>query len=152
MAQRDVTVGITATREGLTPAQLNTLIELLILWDATEVSHGDCVGGDHDAARVATGLGIDTVSHPPSNPALRANHPSTRVLPPDEYKARNRGIVRVTNILVALPKEWTEQPHGGTWYTVGHARTAGRAVVVIFPDGSIQEERNHDPRYRVAGR
>lgn len=33
-------VGITATREGATPAQLATLIDLLCAWEPDELHHG----------------------------------------------------------------------------------------------------------------
>jgi len=136
-------VGITATRAGATPAQLDALLALLLRADVQELHHGDCLGGDADADGVACGLGIFRVAHPPSNPKLRAFCRAERVLPPEEYKARDRAIVRAAGVLVAMPRTAAEQRFGGTWYTVGHARLAGRPVVIINPDGTLRAERTH---------
>lgn len=136
-------VGFTGTRHGLTPQQANALIELLIDRDIAEFHHGDCKGSDAEADLIACGLGIKRFAHPPTNDSLRAHCLSEVIHTPEEYKARDRAIVLQTGVLIACPRTVHEQKFGGTWYTVGYARTRGRPVVIIQPDGTLVKERTH---------
>lgn len=136
-------IGTTATRSGLTPVQVVTLVEFLIDLDVQELHHGDCLGGDADVDLVACSLAIRRVAHPPVNDKLRAHCRSEAVLSPEDYKARDRAIVLQTGVLIGLPRTMREQRYGGTWYTIGYARTRGRPVVLINPDGTVTKERTH---------
>lgn len=136
-------VGITATRDGLTPEQAHALAGLLAGWDVAELHHGDCVGGDAEADAIAAALGIPRVAHPPDNSGLRAYTAAEVVLPPEPYKARNRAIVLATCPLVGLPASPVEQRYGGTWGTVRYARGLGRPLLIVAPDGTITRERYH---------
>ena len=137
-------VGITATRSGLTPAQLNRLSWLLAGgcgWDVVELRHGDCIGGDAQADAVAQALGIRRVGHPPIKDAMRAFCMTEESRPAEEYHARNRAIVLATCPLVALPSTFKEQKYGGTWGTVRFARGLRRPVLIVPPDGRVVAER-----------
>jgi hypothetical protein len=133
-------IGITATRHGLTDAQLATLGRILIdctapLRGFNTFRHGDCVGGDVQAAAEARLYGYRIVGHPPSNPRLRAWFPSDSTLPELDYHARNRSIVDASALIIACP-DGPERERSGTWSTVRYARKTNARVIVIMPDGS----------------
>lgn len=145
-------LGVTATRNGLTPQQGR--VAALILRGTSahpirELHHGDCVGGDADLDHIASALGVYRVIHPPDNPALRAYclpedaDPYTlgRVLEPLPYKVRNKRIVHSCWCLLAFPATIREQPYGGTWSTVRYARSRGVPLVLVRPDGFVLPER-----------
>jgi len=145
-------LGVTATRNGLTPAQGRVAALLLRgtpQHPIRELHHGDCVGGDADVDAIAAALGVYRVIHPPDNPALRAfclpdgHDPYTlgRVLPPLPYKVRNRVIADSCWCLLAFPATIREQPYGGTWSTVLYARSRGLPLVLVRPDGNVLPER-----------
>ena len=99
-----------------------------------EFHHGDCVGVDVQAARLAAHFGYTVVSHPPKEDILRAFHKSTIILPPLGYLERDKRIVDAVDLLLVVPKENQWQPRGGTWYTHDYAKKRGVPRIVIFPD------------------
>lgn len=138
-------VGVTATRHGLTDEQSRALEE--VLWSlernrgGREFHHGDCVGGDEVGAVLAAGMGYHTVAHPGRVGHLRAYHPSQTVMPVADYLVRNRTIVDTCDVLIACPRELTEQQRSGTWSTIRYARSVRRWHIVVTPDGEIH---NHE--------
>jgi hypothetical protein len=135
-------IGITATRHGLTDAQRQTLTRVLIdctapLRDFYTFRHGDCVGGDEQGAEIARSLGYYIIGHPPVDPRLRARFPSDETMPEKDYHERNRDIVDASVRLVACP-DGPERNRSGTWYTVRYARRVHAQVTVIMPDGTIE--------------
>jgi len=137
------TVGVTATRHGMTAEQLKTFARLLVELGAVELHHGDCLGGDDDADQVAAALGVRRVSHPPTNPVLRAYCRAEVELPPEPYHDRNRAIVRASCPLIGVPREAAEQKHGGTWGTIAYARQCRRPVIVVNPCGDFYGFHTH---------
>jgi hypothetical protein len=132
-------VGITATRHGLTaPQRREVATELAYQFTYLKrwaFRHGDCVGGDEDAAREAKALGFEVIAHPPTDGRLRAYFPSHQERTPLPYLERNRAIVDASAFLIACP-DGPERLHSGTWSTVRYARSKHCGGVVIFPDGS----------------
>lgn len=132
-------IGFTGTRQGMTPAQ----IEQVKLWlpRGIELHDGDCIGADSQAFHLAKHQGLRTVSHPPLNPKFQAKNVHDMTRPPFDYTTRNHHIVDETQLLIATPKEYTEQWRGsGTWATIRYARNWNAPRVVIFPDGSLKAE------------
>lgn len=132
--------GFTGTRDGMTDAQKTSLREFL-RGGAGELHHGDCVGADSEAHDIADECGYSIRIHPPLDPKLRAwrKVPTHMMFPEQSHFARNRTIVQNTIALIATPKEMVGQARGGTWYTVGYARKLGKTVVLILPDGTINQ-------------
>lgn len=147
-------VGLTASRHGLTHAQVATLtIWLSVLRRASGghlravFHHGDCVGGDEQGAEIAKELGYWIIGHPPVNDQYRAWFPSDETREPREYHDRNRDIVSESkSALFGCPSNIIHR-RGGTWWTVNHAIQVGKIyapdirqpVLVIDPDGRIVE-------------
>lgn len=146
-------IGFTGTRIGMTGDQSNKFCQTICaMMDATEFHHGDCVGADDMAANyvfqtVRDGKegkhpapNIKIIVHPPSNHAHRAfNVRFDEIRIAKTYFARNRDIVNETDILIVCPKDKECNPNGGTWYTHDYAKRAGKKIIVIWPDGTLEE-------------
>lgn len=128
------TLGFTGTRDGMTFAQMLTVAHMVERCD--ELHHGDCVGADFDAHRLAMHHQKRVVIHPPDNDRLRARCWANEFRDEKPYLDRNRDIVDESDVLIATPKE-TCEGKGGTWYTVRYARKVGKEVNVVWPNGSV---------------
>lgn len=145
-------VGFTGTRRGMTAAQHRAVCQLVQELRPTEVHHGCCVGADAQAHAVAMSYGWPIHGHPGPSGKLRmllsdvVDQPGFReaknvsgfckLYPAKEYGARNQVIVNKCDVLVAAPAEQAPQSSGGTWQTVRRARTAGKHVIIVWPDGT----------------
>lgn len=134
-----VNVGFTGTQRGMTDAQYATCAALLRVLDHGEFHHGDCIGADDEAARLADAIGWVGVVHPPFHGAKRAfvEHYS-RILPARDYLDRNHDIVDATDMLIATPGEFEEKLRSGTWATIRYAMKCRKDVHIIYPDGSLE--------------
>lgn len=150
-------VGVTATRMGLSPAQLYTARRLMDEEAARHkrvvFHHGDCVGGDQQLDSYARHLDWYRVAHPGPKSGWSANCDSQERRGPVPYMLRNRDIVDESpDLVIAAPYEMEPQPRGGTWGTIAMARRALKAgklarLVVVGRDGSILD---HDA-WRLKG-
>jgi hypothetical protein len=135
-------VGVTATRDGITVPQMRTLrsaLRLLIEFrGAKYFHHGDCVGGDDQAAHIARWLGYTIIGHPPMVGALRAHFPSDEDREPDDYLPRDRALVDEVGLLIGMPNNEFPRPRtrSGTWYTIKYAQGSGTTTAIIRPDGT----------------
>jgi len=129
-------VGFTSTSEGMTKNQKRNLLGILFELGDFEFHHGDCVGGDEQAHKIAKKLNGKIVVHPPINPNKRAFCKGGKILPPKEYLARNKDIVNGgRDLLIAAPKERSEILRSGTWSTIRYARKKKREIVILKPTG-----------------
>lgn len=128
-------IGFTGTRKGLTADQLE-VVRILLQGHASgdnEFHHGDCVGADEQAAKLARIFRFKIVSHPPADDKLRAHFPSDEVRDPLPYLERNRAIVDEVDFVIGAPGEVTEQLRSGTWSTIRYARGLCKDVQVVSP-------------------
>ena len=137
LAGLQMKIGFTGTRKGMSDAQKIALRSILLCGGLTEFHHGDCIGADDQAHDIAVDYGLEPVIHPPENPACRAFRGALQIRPEASYNARNRRIVRDSDILIATPAEMVEQLRSGTWSTIRYARKSGRRVIIILPDGCL---------------
>lgn len=146
-------IGFTGTQTGMSSPQYDTLMSYLSFYktEGAEIfHHGDCIGADMQAHRIAENMGYEIIIHPPSNPLKQANCISKTILPPLPYKVRNRAIVDACDILIATPRGYEASwPYSGTWSTVRYAKNVGKPVVIIFPSGVVElpsrkENTQHD--------
>lgn len=134
-------IGMTGNRDGMSNPQSCRFISIISTLEAEcEFHHGDCVGSDAEAWAVACAFGLHTVCHPPAIQNLRAFTENDEQREFASYFERNRAIVDETDILYGFPKTMFETK-GGTWYTINYADKQGKHVVIIWPNGTI-EERN----------
>lgn len=136
-------VGFTGTRKGTTCQQFHALYAWLRACPAVGFHHGACLGADVEACRLAHDLyGRNAIVAHPSNigdmtspVALELSYMMT---PPRPPLARNRDIVNACDVLLACP-EGPETLRSGTWSTVRFARKISRPVVIVWPDGRVDE-------------
>jgi len=153
-----VHIGFTGTREGMTDEQKKTFRDTISRVKNNIVLHnGCCVGADENAFEICLDLGNTSFAmHPPINKSI--------VFPYDEmhkkkcnddpgyshameinvdrdYLERDRNIVEEAGFVIATPKNTTEEKRGsGTWYTIRQAGKMGKAVMIIWPDGTTQTD------------
>ena len=139
-------IGFTGTRLGMTPKQKETLDEYLNGPDFDsdenhELHHGDCVGADYEAARIARFHFFHVVAHPASDvpSTLRGNAKSDVVLEPKPALERNQDIVDACDLLIACSSSMEEKLRSGTWHTFRCAVRARKRRIIIYPDGSREE-------------
>jgi hypothetical protein len=132
-------VGFTGTRVGISTEQLVMLNEVIAECEPTAFHHGDCIGADAQAWYIVRSHfpTIRIICHPPTNPSLRANTACDEYRRPLPYRERNRDLVHETDLLIACPRA-AETERSGTWSTVRYAKSIGRTIIVIFPDGHCE--------------
>ena len=139
-------IGFTGSREGMTNAQVLHVHMLLgdLRWlEATQVSHGMCVGSDVQFHEMAKALGYFIVGCPGtiySEPWQRANVTCDLVMPEKPMLMRNGDIVRESDVMIATPKQMKESIRSGTWTTVRYARYEGKPLCILYPDGTSTVE------------
>ena len=94
--------------------------------------HGDCIGADAFAHKVALDLHMDIVVHPPINPKARAFCKGYYLCKqPKEYLKRNRDIVDACSLIFAMPiHPDRHEVRTGEWATIRYARKKGVRVVL----------------------
>src|SRR5688500_8123963 len=145
-------VGFSGTQEGMTTAQKNTLTYLLRQIKDTGDSinvvntlrHGRCVGADEEAGIIAMSLGFNVYAYPGDNLMKRSTKPCYHTsYPPQGNLARNKEIVKHSEILIATPKDY-ERPTNlrgqGTWTTIHYASQKHIPRYIILPDGGWSME------------
>lgn len=138
-------VGFTGTQLGVSAAQLTALRTVLenLKQDSIDFHYGDCIGADEQAFTEAERRGFRTISHPPTDPSKRAFTKAHIVLLAKPYLERNHDISDASDVLIATPRTVI---HGscrhGTCATVRYAWRTGGFVIVIHPDGRIEDFSN----------
>jgi hypothetical protein len=126
--------GFTGTRRGMTGFQRGQLFGFLDLQGITEFHHGDCLGADADADKIARSLGCHIVIHPPTDPKLRAFcfQEGDTLLAEKPYLIRNMDIVNAVGTMFAAPAEQVEVQRSGTWMTIRYARLAPVTLYILW--------------------
>lgn len=148
-------VGFTGTQAGMSVEQTKAVARLLAhlkAHQAREFHHGNCIGADDEAAKLANQLGYYTVAWPGPDLAKRGSFESDVCRAPRGYLVRNREIVLSADLLIAAPKTFSEMLRSGTWATVRYARRDGKPVYVCQPNGQIDKEVRESIRGRLTPR
>lgn len=130
-------VGFSGTREGMTVYQrMMTHIIFRDLVPST-LHHGDCVGADAQAWRIANHEphGIFIHAHPCNLPHARAMTHSDMVHDIKPPLVRNHDIVDSSDIMLFTPKEDQPVLRSGTWATFRYALSLKKPMVLIKPSG-----------------
>lgn len=134
-------VGFTGTRVGM---QLNQKLELAEYFcylktnGYTHFHHGDCIGADAQAAKLAKQFGFILVCHPghprdKNNTMYRAftdfNDVTHEVKP---FIKRDKEIVDAVETVIATPAG-KEVVRSGTWTTLRYCKRQGKPSHIIYP-------------------
>lgn len=142
-------VGFSGTRRGLRWSQEQDLRERLKeianrhgLNGLTEFHHGLCIGADEEAHKIAHLIGFTIIGHPGPPGQFRADYlfeRCHRVMPEKGHFARNRAIVELCDILIAVPPPLKDgQRAGGTWYTIAQAEKRQKPRLVWESGGFVE--------------
>jgi hypothetical protein len=135
VARRWTRLGISGTRDGFNEAQFDVFKKLVRFFRPDEFHHGDCIGVDEQAHNYLTGNKIAIYIHPPLIDRYRAFCDPGKfgiIEPPRTYRARNVGIVRISNIMCAFPGPNSR----GTYHAIGYAKKIGCPIYVCGVDGN----------------
>jgi hypothetical protein len=157
------TIGFKGTRHGMTEAQREALRRALAGMERSEFHYGDYLGADAEAAEIAVRCSWWAVRHPSIEDAACQAQTElvTETMKPQAELARYRFIVHRSDLLIACPHNMVAIENdslGETAFTVNHARSHGKEVWIIWPDGSIEKEapaieaRISDPRMTLERR
>ena len=137
-------IGFTGTQAGMEQAQRlafqSVMLTLAVNGGVTEFHHGDCMGADAEAHSIVRGNlpHVEIHVHPPDKDSKRRFCEGDVMHEPAPYLDRNQHIVDAAEIVVATPKENDEQVRSGTWATVRRTRKAGKGLVIVYPDGTLE--------------
>lgn len=147
---KQVCIGFTGTRNGMTPEQRSYVGAYLTGAMArhrlnVRAVHGDCVGADNDFDELCIRLSVPRGIRPCTAPAhLRARchtkpNPAKVLTEPKRPMARNRDIVADADVLLACPPNTKPIKSGsGTWATIGFGKRAGIEVRIVYPSGEAE--------------
>lgn len=128
-------VGFTGTRKGMTQEQKESMKSLLTIFCLAEFHHGDCIGADAEAHKIAKSLYMPIVIHPPVNNKARAFCKGD-IRPPKQYLVRNIDIVNECHVLIGAPSG-NEKVRSGTWSTLRYAKKRKTWFFVVYPTGLV---------------
>lgn len=140
--KRSVHVGFTGTRIGMCSNQRLELAEYLLYLKElgfTHFHHGDCIGADAQAAKLAKQFGFIVIAHPghprdKNNTMYRAfTNFNDVVHEPKPFANRDKDIVDACDRMIATPAGQTEEVRSGTWNTIRYTRKTGKPMHIIFP-------------------
>lgn len=142
-------VGFTGTRAGMTAAQKAMVVGLLVRENAVVAHHGGCVGADIDFDDICYNFrsqgsiprNIVTVVHPSDVKSARGRwHYTPHVMSEFPPLERNHHIVDVSSVMIATPVGMDEVLRSGTWACIRYARSIGKPMYVVYPDGRVERE------------
>jgi len=140
-------LGFTGTRNFLTQVQMRWLYtfldDVVKEGEVEEIHHGACTGADLEMHLAALERGIPLVVHPPVKTNYLAVEcitptPGVTILPAKPYLTRDRDIVSICDGVLGMPSG-DESDGGGTWYTVNYAVRVLKPVVIVHPDGRVEQ-------------
>ena len=130
-------VGFTGTQKGMTWQQIKEVNREILLLSPSEFHHGDCIGADEEAQKIAYRLSCSIHIHPPIISTKRAFTSGNVLYMPKPYLERNHDIVNAVYVLIACPKG-KETLRSGTWATIRYAISKKIRTIIIYPNGVIE--------------
>lgn len=134
-------LGFTGTQSGMTTKQRVTFIKALDKMLPKHFVHGDCIGADAEASELVATLLPDCkrIIYPQTDKSKRAFCTGDVIYKPMPPLTRNRSIVNLSQVMLAIPRLDHPELRSGTWATVRFAVKQGKKVIIIWPDGSIDD-------------
>ncbi len=133
-------VCFTGTQEGMTPNQeliVDHILEGMANGKYTLI-HGGCIGADAQAHRIGIHFKMpievywsNILTKQAICPGARKYHNSAQPLD------RNKTMVDCADAVIAAPNG-LERLRSGTWSTIRYARTCGKRLFIVYPDGRIE--------------
>lgn len=130
-------ISFTGSRHGLSDWQRQQLTNLLAAnaHRITDAAHGNCMGADTEFHSLVLPFVVRVHVFPSTDRRTQSPIPADAyyVASPKPPMARNPDIVAAgPDLLVACPRQLSEQPRGGTWDIVRVARSAGVKYEILW--------------------
>ena len=132
------------TKYGMTMQQKLKVQEFLVNKkdEIKNIRHGDLIGGDEEFHRMCYVFRQQNkiTVHPPKQRCYRALCKAPRIEEPAD--SRNRIIImcKKSDTLLATPHSFVENIRTGCWQAIRLAREHKLNIILVFPDGTIEEE------------
>lgn len=133
-------VGFFGTRYGTTSVQFNVLQELISKLDMTEFHHTDYVGADaqaHDLVRSVFPK-VRIYTHPQNSFSYRAFCRGDVIRQGSPFLVRNRVLIKSVDTIVIVPSTMQADWRSSVWIAARKANALHRLVIMVLPDGTIQ--------------
>ena len=136
-------LSFSGTRDGMTYKQIETVKKLLSELEPTQVIHGDAIGADEqfhqlvETHRKIFNLSITIKIYPSDRENQRAYCDGDQIMPQMSPLDRNTLIAKEGDKLLACPKEMNMALRSGTWTTIRRAKSYGKIVYVVLPNGAV---------------
>jgi hypothetical protein len=135
-------IGITGTRSGMSPEQKIQFIKLIDKLKPTSFIDGCCIGVDEETYLIVKEMGIQTIGRPGYSALTQENINEFRSVYQRDimhmaqtHFARNRDIVKESDIMIAIPYELNGK--GGTNYTIDYSIKMKKPLYIILRNGEI---------------
>lgn len=137
---REMRAGVSGTLRGATPAQSYALWRLFQSPAIGQLVHGGARGVDTEADALFREVNKDRpliIIHPAEGHPWEGPEPTWCDIerPP---LVRNKLIVQTADLMLIVPRTYTELRRSGTWTTYRYALEFGNLTLVILPDGRIE--------------
>ena len=126
----DNPVGLLVSREGVSPPQMERIVEILRSAQPTAIVHSGVGQALHAACKR-----ISTVEPTRNLRGWQMTMPAFQAHGADADHMKE--VVRRSNLVIAAPKNYTPSPDGGVWDAARYAKHRNIAVNVILPNGEI---------------
>jgi SAM-dependent methyltransferase len=136
-------LGFTGSRKDGTEQQIESVESFLRESTARVFVHGCCRGWDRRFHKIVRRLKPDGfIIGLPGDEGQHewAEQSCDAFAVPVPYLERNKRIVRTAAEMLACPGTMEEELRSGTWATVRYARKARRRLILVWPDGKVEEE------------
>lgn len=138
-----IEIGVSGTRDGATAEQIKSAVSYInhIFDPGAKFHHGCCIGVDEQLSIAAHAIGYKLIAHPPLDNRFMSTLSvllSDEVNKPIDYIERNKQIVRASDRMLILPKNFGEQIRSGTWATYRYSIIQEVPTMLIHPDGSTK--------------
>jgi len=153
---RPLYLGYTGPEHGMTHNQLfQVSSQMLTIHEEAlthfngqiQAHHGGCVGGDFQFDMLCVYLDLDITVHPATDVARHKRaqfdlsyHQRTFSIGASAL-ARNRGMAKWCDTLIATPAEYVEQQRSGVWATIRYYEKEGKVVILVYPGGDVEIRR-----------
>ena len=137
-------LSFTGTRDGMTRKQMDIVKSILEDLGPSVVIHGDCIGADAEFHRIVGDFNkplrwkVVIKIYPSDVTSKRAYCDGGHIMPQMPPLERNVLIVKEGDRLIGCPKEMTSVLRSGTWSTIRKAKSLGKIVYIVLPNGEIR--------------
>jgi hypothetical protein len=110
-----------------------------------EANHGGCIGGDFEFDQLCVFFELEIMVHPATNVAewkkarYEGSYGRRSFTTGGPALARDRGMAKWCDFLIATPAEFVEIQRSGVWATIRYYLAEHKNVYIIYPDGSTEK-------------